>query len=93
MPDFTKIRSLEDLAAARQELQQSADQQSAVLQKDVARIQREVSHVLNLFRKVGHTFSSLASLLNPFAIIAPHISKGTLLLSLLRRFLRRIRKH
>ena len=93
MPDFTKIRSLEDLAAARQKLQQRADQQSAVLQKDVARIQREVSLVLNRFRKVGHMFSSVASLLNPFAIIAPHISKGTLLFSLLRRLLRRVRKH
>ena len=93
MPDFTQIRSLEDLAAARQVLQQRADRQSAVLQKDAARIQRELNRVLRRFRKVGHTFSYVASLLNPISVLAPHITKGTLLFSFVRRLLHRFHKH
>lgn len=93
MPDFTRIRSLDDLAAAKQLLQQQADRQAASLQKNATRIQRELNHLLSRFRKVGHTFSSVVSFFTPISVFTPKLSKGALLISLLKRILRRFRKH
>lgn len=93
MLDLTHIRSLEDIATARQTLQQRAGRQQADLQKDVAGIQRDINRVLNRFRRVGHTFSSVASFFMPVSVFTPKLSKGALLLSLFKRLLRRFRKH
>ena len=92
MPDFSKIRSLEDIAVTRQTLQQRANHQKADLQQDAACIQREVSHVLSRFRKVGHAFSSVTSFFTPVSVFTPKLSKGELLLSVLKRLLHRFRK-
>ena len=92
MPDFSKIRSLEDIAVPRQPLQQRANHQNADLQQDAARIQRAVSHVLSRFRKVGHAFSFVTSCFTPVSIFTPKLSKGALLLSVLKRLLHRFRK-
>lgn len=92
MPDFSKIRSLEDIAVTRQTLQQRANHQKADLQQDAACIQREVSHVLSRFRKVGHAFSFVTSFFTPVSVFTPKLSKGALLLSVLKRLLHRLRK-
>ena len=90
MPDLSKIRSLEDIAAVRQTLQQRADRQQADLQRDAVGIQRNINHVLNRFRSVGHTFSSLVSFFTPLSVFTPKLSKGALLLSLLKRLFRKL---
>ncbi len=90
MPDLSKIRSLDDIAAARQTLQQRADRQQADLQRDAAGIQRNINHVLNRFRSVGQTFSSLVSFFTPVSVFTPKLSKGALLLSLLKRLFRKL---
>ena len=90
MPDLSKIRSLDDIAAARQTLQQRADRQQADLQRDAAGIQRNINHVLNRFRSVGHTFSSLVSFFTPLSVFTPKLSKGAVLLSLLKRLFRKL---
>ena len=90
MPDLSKIRSLEDIAAARQTLQQRADRQQADLQRDAAGIQRSINQVLSRFRKVGHTFSSVVSFFTPVSVFTPKLSKGAVLLSLLKRLLRKL---
>ncbi|MGM9809298.1 MAG: hypothetical protein ACI30J_00285 [Paludibacteraceae bacterium] len=92
MPDFSKIRSLDDIAAARQTLQQRADRQQADLQRDAAGIQRNINHVLNRFRRLGQTFSSVTSFFTPVSVFTSKLSKGALLLSVLKRLLRRFRK-
>ena len=89
MPKLSHIRSLNDIAVARQALQQRANCQQATLQKDVAGIQREVNHILNRFRRVGHTFSSIVSFFTPVSVFAPKLSKGALLLALLKRLFRK----
>ena len=90
MPDLSQIRSLEDIAAARQTLQQRADRQQADLQRDAAGIQRNINHVLNRFRRVGHAFSSVTAFFTPVSVFTPKLSKGALLLSLLKRFFRKL---
>ena len=87
MPDFSKIRSLEDIAVTRQTLQQRANHQKADLQQDAACIQREVSHVLSRF-----AFSFVTSFFTPVSVFTPKLSKGALLLSVLKRLLHRFRK-
>ena len=90
MSDLSKIRSLDDIAAVRQTLQQRADRQQADLQRDAAGIQRNINHVLNRFRSVGHTFSSLVSFFTPVSVFTPKLSKGAVLLSLLKRLFRKL---
>lgn len=90
MSDLSKIRSLDDIAAVRQTLQQRADRQRADLQRDAAGIQRNINHVLNRFRSAGHTFSSLVSFFTPLSVFTPKLSKGAVLLSLLKRLFRKL---
>ena len=90
MPDLSKIRSLDDIAAVRQTLQQRAARQQADLQRDATGIQRNINHVLNRFRSVGHTFSSLVSFFTPLSVFTPKLSKGAVLLSLLKRLFRKL---
>ena len=91
MYDFSQIRSLEDIAKVREKLQQGADRQIVSLRQDATSIQREITHMLNRMRRVGHIFSSLASFFAPISLIHPKLSKGALLLSIWKRLLRRLR--
>lgn len=93
MRDLQHLRSLEDISSARKQLQQQSARQWERLQSDTEPIRRDIRMVTNRLQSVSHTLSSIASFFSPLSVVAPRISKGTLLLTLIKRLIRRWRKH
>ncbi|MGN0234914.1 MAG: hypothetical protein ACI4BD_01165 [Paludibacteraceae bacterium] len=92
MRDLHQLHSLEDIAVARRQLQQRSSQQLSALQRDTNVLRREVSQVTSRLQRIIHTASSIASFFSPLSAVAPRISKGTFLVSIIKRLIRRFRK-
>ena len=93
MRDLQHLQSLEDISSARKQLQQQSARQWERLQSDTEPIRRDIRMVTNRLQRVSHTLSSIASFFSPLSVVSPRISKGTLLITLIKRLIRRWRKH
>lgn len=92
MSDLSKLRSLDDLAAARTRLEKQAEQQERALKSDAAEVQRELNFVVGRFRRFGQVVSTVASFVSPLSSAAPKLSRGFLIASLAKRIFKRLFK-
>ena len=92
MRDLHQLRSLEDIALARRQLQQRASQQLGALHRDTEPIRRDVRQVTSRLQRIIRAVSSIASFFSPLSVIAPRASRGALFVSIIRRLIRRLRR-
>ncbi len=92
MTDLSRLRSVEDIAAARAQLTKQAQQQSVAVQKDVNAIRSDINRVMGRIRRVENAFASLFSVFSPVSALASGLGRTAWLLPLVRAVFRRFRR-